>query len=232
MDRTLSRLAPHLRAGVITRAAALAIFAAGMTAFTGLSGCASYVNYPAIGTAEEDAAVNDPNAAPAPTVTQAALRHVVSRFPVNGPYLVNLPQGMQKRRADEIVAALRDPNASLPTADRAGLPAFHVTRVWVRPSDKAQVEILRPIFGVGNPGIPEEYQPVTVKLRRSPLEAWQVDSVRVWSVGLRKPPALYGWPDRGPRGDTGTGVPVEQVPSFEQAPPTSDAGGDQPVAIE
>lgn len=174
------------------------------------SGCASYVNYPPIGTAEEDAAINDPNVAPAPTVVQAALKHVVKKFPVNGPYLVNLPQGMLKRRADEIIAALKDPNASLPSPERANLPAFHVTKVWLRPSDKAQVEILRPIFGVGNPGIPEEYQPVTVRLRRSPLEPWQVDSVRVWSVGMKQPPVLFGWPERG-GSESATGEPMAPV---------------------
>lgn len=183
-----------------------------------LSGCASYVNYPAIGTAEEDPAINDPNVAPAPTIVQASLRHVITRFPVNGPYLVNLPQGMLKRRADEIVAALRDPNASLPSPERANLPAFHVTKVWLRPSDKAQVEILRPIFGVGNPGIPEEYQPVTVRLRRSPLENWQVDSVRIWSVGMKQPPVLFGWPDRGGSG-TDTAAPVMPAAPVETIEP-------------
>lgn len=158
-------------------------------------GCASYINYPAIGTAEEDAAVNDPSVAPAPTVIQASLKRVVERFPVQGPYLVNLPQGMVKRRADEIVASLRDPNASLPRIGGEPLPVYHVTQVWVRPGDKAQVEILRPVFGVGNPGNPEQYQPITVRLRRSPVENWKIDSLRVWPIGSAVPPELYGWPE-------------------------------------
>lgn len=164
-----------------------------------LSGCANYMNYPAIGTAAEDAAINDPSIAPAPTVAQKALKHVIERFPVDGPYLVNLPQGMTHRRADEVVRNLRDPNARLPQAGDGpgGTPAYHVTRIWVRPSDKAQVEILRPMFGVGNPGDQAQYQPVTVKLRRSPLESWQVDSVRVWPVGMQQPPELYGWGQAG-----------------------------------
>ena len=179
-----------------------------------VGGCAEYGNYPSIGTAAEDPAVNDPNVAPMPTITQAALRHVIGRFPVNGPYLVNLPQGMQRRRAEEIVRALRDANASLPSPERASLPAFHVTKVWLRPSSKAQVEILRPMFGVGNPGVPEEYQPVTVRLRRGPLENWEVDSVRIWPVGMRQPPELYGWPVR----TTSTTEIGQPMPAGEPAP--------------
>lgn len=165
-----------------------------------LNGCATYANYPAIGTADDDAAVNDPNVAPTPTVARAAVRHIVERFPVEGAYVVNLPEGMTRRRAEEVILLLRDPNANLPSPATAGLPVYHVTKVWVRPAGHAEVEVIRPVFGVGTPGDVAEFQPVTVRLRRSPLENWQVDSVRVWPIGLKVPPPLYGW-DAGDSGD-------------------------------
>lgn len=158
-----------------------------------VTGCAMHANYPPIGTAEDDAAVNDPNAAPVPTIVQAALRRVIERFPVQGEYNINLPQGMTRRRAEEIVTLLRQPGARLPSSASQELPTYHVTRVWLRPGGTSTVEILRPVFGVGTPGTEAQYQPVSVNLRRSPLEDWQVDSTRVWPIGSAVPPPLYGW---------------------------------------
>lgn len=166
--------------------------AAGLIGFA-LSGCASYVNYPPIDTAKDDAAVNDPNVSPVPSVIRAALRRVLESYPVEGDYFVNLPEGMTRRRAEEVIARLRDARARLPSSEAGLLPAYHVTRVWLRPGDKAEVEILRPVFGVGTPGDLAQYQPVTVRLRRGPLEDWKVANVRVWPIGMIAPPPLYGW---------------------------------------
>ncbi|MBL8746125.1 MAG: hypothetical protein JNK58_07195 [Phycisphaerae bacterium] len=166
----------------------LTLAAAGM-----LSGCASYANYPAIGTAKDDAAVNDPNVAPVPTLMRTALLHVVNRFPVEGDYVVNLPEGMTARRAQEFMMKLGDPRARLPQAESESLPVYHITRVWLRPGGTSEVEILRPVYGVGAPGDQAEFQPVTVRLRRTPLEPYKVDSVRVWPIGIAVPPPLFGW---------------------------------------
>lgn len=166
---------------------------AGLLSVAALPGCASYANYPAIGTPKDDAAVNDPNVSPVPTVMRTALVHIVERFPVEGDYVVNLPEGLTRRRADELIMQMRDPRARLPAAEVEALPVYHVTRVWLRPAGSAEVEILRPVFGVGAPGDKAEFQPVTVNLRRTPLEAWKVDNVRVWPIGMLVPPPLYGW---------------------------------------
>lgn len=169
----------------------------GIGALSCVVGCASYANYPAIGTAQDDAAVNDPNVAPVPTVIRSALLHVIERFPVEGDFVVNLPEGMTSRRAQEFMMKLGEPRARLPQAESESLPVYHVTRVWLRPAGSAEVEILRPVYGVGAPGDKPEFQPVTVRLRRTPLEPYRVDSVRVWPIGIAVPPPLYGWTDEG-----------------------------------
>lgn len=165
----------------------------GLTALAGQTGCASYGNYPPIGTAKDDAAVNDPNAAPIPTIMRTALLHVVDRFPVEGDYVVNLPEGMTVRRANEFMMKLGDARAHLPSAETESRPVYHITRVWLRPGGTSEVEILRPVYGVGAPGVDAEFQPVTVRLRHTPLEPYKVDSVRVWPIGIAVPPPLFGW---------------------------------------
>jgi hypothetical protein len=165
----------------------------GLAALTAQTGCASYGNYPAIGTAQDDAAVNDPNAAPIPTLMRLALVHVVDRFPVDGDYVVNLPEGMTSRRAEEFMMKLGDARAHLPSAETESRPVYHVTRVWLRPGGTSEVEILRPVYGVGAPGVDAEFQPVTVRLRKTPLEPYKVDNVRVWPIGIAVPPPLFGW---------------------------------------
>lgn len=178
---------------LITRTACAALSVAVFAALAGTPGCASYANYPAIGTAKDDAAVNDPNIAPVPTVMRTALMHVVERFPVDGEYIVNLPEGMTVRRAEEFMMKLGDPRASLPQAETESRPVYHITRIWLRPAGSAEVEILRPVYGVGAPGDQPEFQPVTVRMRKTPLEPFKVDSVRVWPIGIAVPPPLYGW---------------------------------------
>lgn len=164
-----------------------------------LPGCASYANYPPIGTAKDDAAVNDPNVAPVPTIMRTSLLHVIDRFPVEGDFVVNLPEGMTVRRAQEFMLKLGQPRASLPQAETETRPVYHITRVWLRPGGTSEVEILRPVFGVGTPGDQAEFQPVTVRLRHTPLEPYKVDSVRVWPIGIAVPPPLFGWGEANSR---------------------------------
>lgn len=160
-----------------------------------LPGCVPYSNYPARG--EDDPAINDPNMVPGPEVVEVALKRVLRSWPVEGEYVINLPQGMSKRRADEILQSLKDPNAHLVSLETSAMPAYHVTRVWIRPGARAQVEVLRPVFGLGGRDEAALYQPVTVKLRRSPVEPWQIEAVRVWPIGQAEVPELYGWPEPG-----------------------------------
>jgi hypothetical protein len=160
-----------------------------------LPGCAPYANYPARG--EDDPAINDPNIIPAPDVIEVSLARVLKSWPVEGDFVINLPQGMSRRRAEEVLRRLDNPHAHLVSLETSGLPAYHVTRVWIRPGARAQVEILRPVFGIGGRDEAALFQPVTVKLRRSPIEAWQIDAVRVWPIGQAEVPELYGWPEPG-----------------------------------
>lgn len=160
-----------------------------------LPGCTPYSNYPARG--EDDPAINDPNMLPAPEVVTVALERVLQSWPIEGQFVINLPQGMSKRRAEDILRNLKNPDAHLVSLETSTLPAYHVTRVWIRPGARAQVEILRPVFGIGGTEQAALYQPVTVKLRRSPLEPWKVEAVRVWPIGQAEVPELYGWPEPG-----------------------------------
>jgi hypothetical protein len=175
--------------------ALLTLGAGGLAAST-FPGCA-FGNYPPIDEAKEDAAVNDPNLAPIPSMIRVALAHVIERWPVEGDYVVNLPRGMNGRRANEIMMKLGDPRAHLPAAEHESLPVYHVTRVWLRPGGTNEVEVLRPVFGVGAPGVDAEFQPISVRMRRTPLEEWEVDSVRAWPIGMQVPPPLYGWEGQG-----------------------------------
>jgi len=155
-------------------------------------GCAAHATVPA--RPEEEWSVSDPNVHPAATVMRVALQRVISRFPVDGPYVINLPQGMQKRWAEDLLKRLNDPNAHLVSSATADLPAFHVTKVWIRPGSRAWVDILRPVRGVPGEGAGPLYQRITVQLRDAPLNPWHVDAIRVWPMGLDQPPPLYGWP--------------------------------------
>lgn len=172
--------------------------------------CVSYQNYPQV--EEKDPAVNDPNVPPSAEVMAVALERVTSRYPAPGEYVVNLPQGLQKRRAEEVLRRLNDPRARLVSDATQNLPAFHITRIWVRPGERASVEVLRPVFGVGTPGVIPEFQAVTVNLRRPAMAGYRVDSVRVWPIGSAVPPPLFGWPD------------LEARPESPSAPPAPAPG--------
>ncbi len=160
-----------------------------------LAACSSYTNYPAIDTPDDDAARNDANSRRASKVMATAMKRVVSTYPVEGLYVVNLPEGMTRDRAEDFMRRLDEPSARLLLTGSADVPVYHITRVWIRPSARAEVEILRPVFGVGNPGRPEQFQQVTVKLQKAAMDEWRVEAVRFWPIGLVTPPPLRGWSD-------------------------------------
>lgn len=175
--------------------------AAASALFTG--GCASYANYPEVG---EDAAINDPNHPPIPDVMAAALQYTVEKFPVGGPYVVNLPPGMQRRWAERVLRRIGDPDARLITPGTENLPAYHVTEVWIR-GDAATVEVVRPIPGLkpGSEGTTGTftYQALRLKLRGTLGDHWRVRASRAWTMGAAEPPRLYGWADEGGAGTPG-----------------------------
>lgn len=149
-------------------------------------GCAHYVNYPAL---ESDRlAVHDPNVAPVPEVVAKAVRRVVSRSDVEGSFVVNLPEGTDRRVAERIAVDIGD-RARLVTPSTDGLPVFHVKRVRVR-ATSAVVEVLRPMTRVDGG---RSHQAVTVQLEKPVFGVWEVVFERAWSVGAAETPELYGW---------------------------------------
>ncbi len=177
------------------RKSCLMIGLAAATLLPFLTACSSYTNVPAINTPDDDAARNDPNSRRATKVMATALKRVVTTHPVEGLYVINLPEDMTRGRAEEFMRRLDEPSARLLPSGSTDLPVFHITRVWIRPSARGEVEILRPVFGVGHPGRPEQYQQVTVKLQKAAMDEWRVEAVRFWPIGLVTPPPMRGWSD-------------------------------------
>lgn len=159
-----------------------------------LAACAHYANYPPIG---NDLAVNDPNTAPLPELIAAALRDTVRRYPVDGAFVINLPAGLERRRAESIAAELGE-NARLVVPGTQHLPAYHVTRIWVR-GDRATVEVLRPVTELhSDSATPDRHQAISIRLARGAFAPWSVTSHRAWTIGAGEPPELFGWPEDWP----------------------------------
>ncbi len=164
---------------------ALIAIAAGLPA----GGCALVASWPAIG---DDTAINDPNVSPMPKVIAAGVRECMYRYPVIGPYVINLPEGLERFRAERIAQEI-GPEASIVTASDQNLPIYHVTRVWVR-GDRAQVDVVRPLDE------PKSWQRVTVYLHHT-FDGWESEFVKLWPLGMATPGSLYGWLDTGAVGD-------------------------------
>ena len=175
-------------------AAALGVVALAAGALVG-GGCAAWGNYPPIG---DDYAVNNPNTPPMPTVAAEAVRWVARKYPVDGEFVVNLPRGMERETAEKVLARIGLPGARLVSPQTVGLPAYHVTKVWVRES-QAAVDVLRPVTDVaaetelGRGAM--NYQLFTVRLEGGGLRgSWRVNAApRAWPIGGNEPPELYGW---------------------------------------
>lgn len=148
-------------------------------------GCAAYANYPSIG---DDAAVNDPNIAPLPELVTRSLVWVVDAYPVEGGFVLNLPEGMDRKKA-ALIAERVGRGAELVSSESMGLPVYHVTRIRLR-GDRGEVDVLRPVSGAGG-----AHQMVTVRLG-SRLGTWEVRTTKVWPVGSGDVPPLYGWSDK------------------------------------
>ncbi|MCA9310513.1 MAG: hypothetical protein KDA21_04855 [Phycisphaerales bacterium] len=158
-----------------------------------ISACAPVANYPNRG---DRVVSNDPNLAPMPAVVAEALRHCILLYPVQGDYLINLPQGQSRKQAMWIRSQINDDHAHVVEPGNTGLPAYHVDSVLVRGSD-ADVEILCPVWRPGtsldSPAYEREYRRVLIRLKGA-FNDWGADSVRSWPPRLMDtPPQLYGW---------------------------------------
>ncbi len=200
-----------------------------------LSGCAGYANYPQIG--KDDVAVNNPNVAPTPEAAFVALRWVIRRHPVEGPYTINMPAGTYRRTGERVIQLLGDPNARLLTPQNQNLPCYHVKQVWVR-GERATVEVLRPVLRPpmdipsAAPSSPL-YQSFWVKCEAG-WKPWRVIHARAWPMGADAPPNLAGWPDEPPPpgnrlADPATGIGAD-LNSLRQANwPEQPVAPEQPV---
>lgn len=162
----------------------------------GLNACTSYTNVPG-----PDAATarQDPNARQAVRATEAALAWVVHRHPVEGPFVVNLPHGTSLETAESMLASL-SPMARLPGPDTAGLPAYHVSRVWIRVSD-GKVDVVFPATDHRGQDIERA---VTVWMNAG-VRPWTVSRGQYWSPGTVPTPPLW------------TPIPASELEAIEQA---------------
>jgi hypothetical protein len=224
---TLETVSMHTQR-VAPRLALTALLLTALAAAVPLAGCNRWSNYPPIG---DDTANNDPNMSPVPQATAAALEWVARKYPVEGPFVINLPQGTTRRTADRILADIGNPSARLVTPESKGLPAFHVTKIWVRES-RASIDILRPITNFDaeteRGRSPINYQLITVKLLGGPLRpGWRVDAApRAWPIGAHEPPPLYGWAAEWeqPAGEATSAQPTPEMnPAEAPAPAPDDA---------
>ena len=147
-----------------------------------LAACAPLISWPPI---EGDAAIHDLAVEPAPSAMAASIRAVSSRWPVDGPWLISPPEGTTLRTARSIIAAVDHTDANLAGPRTTGLPAFHITRVWIR-GDDAVVDVFRPAASS------DVLRKVTVRLH-SRLARWRIESMREWPEGAYPQPTLNGW---------------------------------------
>ncbi len=162
----------------------------------GLNACTSYTNVPG-----PDAATarQDPNGRQAVRATEAALAWVVHRHPVEGPFVVNLPRGTSLETAESMLSAV-GPMARLPGPDTEGLPAYHVSRVWIRVSD-GKVDVVFPATDYRGRDIERA---VTVWMNAG-VRPWTVSRGQYWSPGTVPTPPLW------------TPIPAAELEAIEQA---------------
>ncbi|MBL8763515.1 MAG: hypothetical protein JNM07_04515 [Phycisphaerae bacterium] len=182
-----------------SRIATLVLLAA--VAGAALPGCVGYNSYPPI---EGDWAFHDPNSPPMSTIMTESVRWAAAQYPVYAEgevaadrrFAINLPVGVRRYvYLDTVRAAGPDAVPMSPEAEAAGLPTYHVTRLWVR-GDEGRADILKPIAIPSAKGGPKLYQSVTVYLR-SGTRAWRVVSHRMANLGAGNEPEIYYIPDDG-----------------------------------
>jgi hypothetical protein len=184
---------------------AAGVLSLGALGLGSIPGCATYANYPPIG---QDLAVNDPNVIPIPVLMRVALTRTLQNDSQTGElperWVLNLPRGTTLERARSVLDnTMRDAGVSggmlVGDAGYQGLPAYSITRVWLR-GDSATVDVIRPVTLDGMPpteadtgGVGYTYQKVTHRLKGG-FRPWRVETSRAWPIGLEDQPELFGWP--------------------------------------
>lgn len=169
------------------------------------------VNYPEIPSAK--GTKQDPNSPASESAMVAALQFVANRYPpgklredaptareagevrTSLPMAVNLPAGLRKSFYDRIARKVGDHVVPVSGETDAGLPVYHVTRVWLR-FKEGWVDVMRPMpeLPPGPDGKPI-YQTVTLKMEGGFAPSWRVVHARAWEPGLDPIPELYYIPD-------------------------------------
>ncbi|HYE02988.1 MAG TPA: hypothetical protein VD963_07110 [Phycisphaerales bacterium] len=179
-------------------------------ALAALTSCVGYTAHPL---SKDESAFSDPNSPTAHDVMAVAARWVVRHYPPGGDegryqifddpgvadtqdhggrFVLNVPAGMRAATYRRVLSETS--RLALPvTAENidAGLPVYHVGRVWVW-GDQAKVDIFKPVSPLGRrgPGGEPLYQAVTVNLRGG-FKPWGVTSHHVWTVGALPVPPLH-----------------------------------------
>lgn len=146
-----------------------------------------------VGVSTNPSIYDDPNARPVASsaiveITAAAVRHVVSRYPVNAPYALNLPASIPDHQAALIIKRLSNTQANLLTEATASLPIYHVETVRVL-GDEAIVQVHRPV-SVGSPEGGAVTQAIEVKCRGG-VQPWRVVATRGLMLGAIPAPPQY-----------------------------------------
>ena len=154
----------------------------------GLPGCVGDTTYPA---ANWQLASDDMNGPPADEIMIESVRWAVDRYEAGteGPVAINLPD-VVRDRTYSIVAYRAGERVEPLERDRADLPTYHLTRLWVR-GDKAEVDLLRPVTELGaSPTGRPIIQAVTIYLEGG-LRQWRVVRARHWRIGTDAVPPLH-----------------------------------------
>ncbi len=198
----------------------------GLTA--ALPGCAGWDTWPP--TDPVDQVPNRDDAAVIQT-TILALGRVISDYPPRGrqgvPVAINVPGPLVGkdvyRRIARDVEAEPGVNRLVAPLDQAGLtmPIYHVAGVRIR-SGKAEIDILRPMFGPGELDRAEltnsdAYEGYKVRLSGG-FQPWHVTWVERFSPGIIPAPALNLIDDIPPMGGVEREAEAQPQPQGEQVP--------------
>ena len=141
-----------------------------------LAGCNPYyyINVPAI---DGDLARNDANAVVVREVESAAVRALLEKHPVDGSFVVKLPEGTTTLTYEVVIPTISD-LAIIPgyegSADAA--VTFDVKRVQIT-GLTGEVDIQRIDHSLGGPG-----SLFTVKMNHDAMEGWYGKSIRNWGM--------------------------------------------------
>lgn len=168
-----------------------------------IGGCVGFATYPPI---QGSLAVRDPNSPAMEEVMRAALAWTVTNFPPeygskapsDGPYAINLPEGVRRRVYLSAAKELGD-RARPMTPESESLPTYHIKRIRIS-ENRAEVDVLRPVAEIGESPLGEHmHQQITVYLEGG-WSPWHVVRHRAWAIGAFTPPPPYYMPidDRTP----------------------------------